>query len=363
MQTSDRSPFSFDLWEMLQREERDILLYGMGNGADKLLAVCEQRGIAIAGIFASNGFVRGHSFHGMRVMPYSEVCEKYPEGGCVILLAFGSSRPEVLALFDAVAARYPLYVPDLPVCGSNLFDAGFYRAHGAEFDAARALLASDADKALFDRVIACKYTGEYARFCDTVSALTPWEMLTRREITAMADLGAYNGDSAREALEKCPRLRFILAAEPDKRNFKKLSLWSESMTACEIECRQIAVWDGPGEAVFDASGNRNAGLCTGRGGDTVQTDSLDRMLGGRRVDYIKYDVEGAEKEALLGCADSIRRHLPALRVALYHRSEDLFALPLLLQKLAPDAYDLHLARTPGVPCWDLDLIALPRQKK
>ena len=106
--------FSRDLWQNLQAETRDILLYGMGNGADKLLAVCENKGIAVKGIFASDGFVRGHSFHGMRVMAYSEVEQLYAPNACVVLLAFGSSRPEVMALFDRVAARYPLFVPDLP---------------------------------------------------------------------------------------------------------------------------------------------------------------------------------------------------------------------------------------------------------
>ena len=84
--------FSRDLWQILQAETRDILLYGMGNGADKLLAVCERKGVSVKGIFASDGFVRGHSFHGMRVMSYSEVKALYPENGCVILLAFGTPK-------------------------------------------------------------------------------------------------------------------------------------------------------------------------------------------------------------------------------------------------------------------------------
>ena len=50
-------PFSKDLWQSLQTQTRDIRLYGMGNGADKLLAVCGKKGIRISGIFASDGFV------------------------------------------------------------------------------------------------------------------------------------------------------------------------------------------------------------------------------------------------------------------------------------------------------------------
>ncbi len=358
MHTSLRPPFSFDLWQALLQERRDILLYGMGNGADKLLARLNARGIPVAGIFASDGFVRGHSFHGMRVMSYSEVEERYAPGECVVLLAFGSSRPEVLALFSHVAERYPLFVPDLPVCGDTLFTAEFYRAHEHDFCAARALLADEDSRELFDLVLACKYTGEYALFDKAVSARQAWDILAGQKIARMADFGAYNGDSAREAIERAA-VEFVLAVEPDRRNFKKLADWASEQSTCTVECHRVAVSDGEGEACFDASGNRNAGLCTGRGDCTVQTSSPDALLQGRAVDYMKYDVEGAEAMALRGSAETIRTHRPALRISLYHRPEDMFALPLQLYGICPD-YDLYLTRVRGCPAWDLDLIAIPQ---
>ena len=36
-----------DLWTYLaSQKEKSIVMYGMGNGADKILAVCEKYGIA-----------------------------------------------------------------------------------------------------------------------------------------------------------------------------------------------------------------------------------------------------------------------------------------------------------------------------
>lgn len=357
---NDTLLFSRDLWQVLQAQTRDILLYGMGNGADKLLAVCAQKGVTVKGVFASDGFVRGHSFHGMRVMSYSEVESIYPPNGCVILLAFGSSRPEVMALFDRVAARYPLFVPDLPVCGNNLFDAAFIKKHHDRFLKARDLFCDERSRALFTLILHCKHEGVYALFSAATSQKQAWDLLPTERINAMADLGAYNGDTAREAMQKCPRLNFVLAVEPDRRNFRKLSDWAANGTGnCAVECHQVAISDTRGEAAFDSSGNRNAGLCTGRADATVSTDTLDNLLGGRCVDYIKFDVEGAEHAALLGAAETIRTHRPALRVAAYHRSEDLFDLPLLLSELCEN-YDFHLVRTRGYPAWDLDIIAIPR---
>ena len=81
------------------------------------------------------------------------------------------------------------------------------------------------------------------------------------------------------------------------------------------------------------------------------------VCGGRKVDYIKYDVEGAEEEGLLGAANTIMESRPDMLISAYHRSTDLFALPLLLKNLNPD-YKLHLRRFPYIPAWDLNLICV-----
>ena len=44
-------------------------------------------------------------------------------------------------------------------------------------------------------------------------------------------------------------------------------------------------------------------------------------------------------------------------VSAYHRSADLFRLPLLVRELNPD-YRLYLRRMAGVPAWDINLYAI-----
>ena len=85
--------------------------------------------------------------------------------------------------------------------------------------------------------------------------------------------------------------------------------------------------------------------------------ALDLIVGEEKLDYIKYDVEGAEREALLGSQRAITTHSPALLVSAYHRSEDIFALPLLVHRLIP-SYKLYYRRYPYVPAWDLNLICI-----
>ena len=59
-----------DLWRDLAARKCPVVLYGMGNGADKILRVCDTYGIKVSDFFASDGFVRGHQFHGKTVLSY-----------------------------------------------------------------------------------------------------------------------------------------------------------------------------------------------------------------------------------------------------------------------------------------------------
>ena len=145
-----------DLWQYLQRTDKTVVMYGMGNGADKILAVCGAYGITVADFFASDGFVRGHSFHGKTVLSYSAVKEKYGAQNLIVLLSFASSLPDVLALFRRVSEECELYAPDVPVCGSTLFTMDFYREHKEEILRARGLLCDEESRRIYDRVLAYK---------------------------------------------------------------------------------------------------------------------------------------------------------------------------------------------------------------
>ena len=83
-----------DLWNYLKQTKKPIVLYGMGNGADKIIKVLENRGIEIKGVFASDGFVRSKTFHGFKLISYSEAKEQF--GDMIVLLCFGSALEDVI---------------------------------------------------------------------------------------------------------------------------------------------------------------------------------------------------------------------------------------------------------------------------
>lgn len=354
-----------DLWSYLQSTDKKILMYGMGNGADKILNICESYGVEVCDFFASDGFVRGHLFHGKRVLSYSEACEKYGRENMIVLLSFASSLPDVLANIYRIAEECELYAPDVPVCGESLFNYEFFEANEEKIDLVESLLSDDVSKDVYRSVVNYKLSGDIRllkdNFCNFAEV---YGLLGAENFEKIADLGAYNGDTLREIAPFAPRLCHAIAFEPDRRNHKKLSEYAEGEEGFKIDPIKAAAWSHKDVLLFDGSGNRNStliskGIEVNRPPKTVEVnaESLDNILGGERVDYIKFDVEGAEKEAIEGALKTIGKHRPALMISLYHRSEDLFALPLMIHERFPN-YKFYIRRREYIPAWDTVLVAV-----
>ncbi len=350
-------PLCRDMWDLLAEEKRPIVIYGMGNGADKLISRLEKYGVTVADIFASDGFVRGHSFHGMRVKSFSEIKETY--GDFVILLSFASRREDVLEALSAMDREYELYIPDMPVAGEDeYFDREFYNSHYAELCEAWGRLSDGESRRVFSSVVNYKLTGKLSYLLDcTCTKDELYSALNCGKIKNYVDAGAYNGDTLREAIDYFPNLSEAVLIEPDPKTFKRLEKYLAGVHTPKVRALNTAVWDSVGEADFMSAGNRNSSVSSTASHEhklaavsTVTVDLLEFA-----ADYIKYDVEGAEYEALRGSAETIKKYRPTLLVSMYHRSRDLFTLINYLGREYP-FYKMTLKRLACVPAWELDLI-------
>ena len=249
-------PCKRDVWDRLAQEARPIMVYGMGNGADKLFRRFEKYGIKVAEVFASDGFVRGHSFRGFKVKSFSEIKAEYAD--FVIVLSFASNREEVISMLEGIDREYEMYIPDMPVADEGeYFDREFYNLHYEEISRVYGMLADGLSKNLYASVLHYKLSGklEYLLpFCSQREEI--YSLIGKEKVRTVIDAGAYNGDTAREAIEFFKDLKEIYAIEPDARNFKKLKKFAESSDA-KIYPINAAVWSACGAGNFIESGNRN----------------------------------------------------------------------------------------------------------
>ncbi len=341
-------------WDKLKAEERPIFIYGMGDGAVKIMTVMRERNIPLAGIFASDEFVRGHSFEGYRVHKLSEVEEAVED--FVIVLAFAAGFQELVDKIQALAKEHTLIVPDVPVTGGGLFTYDYCEAHAEEISEVYNLLADEESRKVYAGILNFKISGniDYLTPVTTTKADIYKELIRPTTSETFVDLGAYNGDSIRELLEfSRGKFQRIIAMEPDKKNYKKLTKFIGHSP--DIDAFNCVAWCVDTEVPFATKAGRQSAVSNE--GQMIMARSVDSILDGSRATIIKMDVEGAEREAIWGASRTIARFGPTLMISLYHRNEDIFELPLLIRRINPK-YRLYIRHQLYIPAWETNLYAV-----
>lgn len=373
IETTNIKPES-SFWRCLPdlARQKPLVLYGMGDGADKLLAQLRRHGLNPAGIFASDEFVRGQYFAGLPVLTYQQAKKNFSD--MVVLVCFGTERPEVLTNIKLIAKEQELYAPHMPLFGDSLFDENFWRLHQEELAAAAEVWADAASRAVYINYLSYMWTGRIDFLQQiTVNRQAAWQLLALQPGEAYLDLGAYDGDTALEFAELVQgNWRHIWALEPDVKNFAKLQARLQDLP--NTNCWPLAVCQKSGSVLFRGSAGRNSAMFEPEKipdsteiiskknymVSAISLDDLQRDYLKEFPTFIKMDVEGAEESVLLGGRKMLignDNQRPKLAVAAYHRTEDIFRLPLLLKRLNPD-YQLYLRHHPYIPGWETNIYAV-----
>lgn len=334
------------MWKYLKEQNRPIVIYGMGNGADKIIDTLADYDIKISGVFASDDFVRGQNFRGFKVKKYSDLKCEFPD--MIVLIGFGTFRNDVLENIKKIASETEVLAPDVPVYGDGLFTREYARKNKEELEKVYNLLADEQSKKVFKNTIMYRITGkiDYLFEIETDSAEAFENILKLEDNEVFCDLGAYNGDTIDEFLSVVNDFEKIYAFEPDRKNFKKLSAKHEEKNIVLFNC---ALSDTTGEIGFFTNGGRHS--VVSEKGEKIPCISVDDALKGERASYIKFDVEGMEEKAILGAKQTILNYKPKMLVSAYHKTDDYFRLPLLINEIRDD-YKIYMRHYKYIPAWD-----------
>lgn len=335
-----------NVWDTLKDSDKPLVLYGMGLGAEKIMSELEQRGMRADDIFASDEFVRGHSFKGYKVLRYSEVCEKYKDFN--VVLCFASHIDEVIDRIAEIDGEHTVFAPDVPVAGGGLFTREYITENEEKFERAYSLLADEESKRVYKDILNFKVSGKIkyllSSFCDKSKVYS--DILNLNENEEIIDLGAYDGDTIREFTAATGgKYKHITALEPDKKSYKKLLKNTDGMK--NISTLNMGVWNKRDTLIFDAEAGRNSKLSAE--GVSVEVTDIDSL--NIAPTFIKMDIEGSEMKALEGAEKTIKKYLPKLYICAYHRNEDLFALPLKIKELS-EKYKIYFRHSKYIPAWE-----------
>lgn len=338
---------NLSVWEKLQNTTEPIVMYGTGNGADKVIDIFEKLNIKLSGITASSGFVRERFFRDFLVKPLEYFEGKYDN--LTIVITFGSSIPDVMDNIFNISKKHRVLVPCVPVIGTEIFDRTFLEKHAEEINLAHSLLADDFSKKVFEGYVNFQFGGriEVLKEIETPEYEVYESILKLNQAETFVDIGAYRGDT----VEKFVKLtngeyKNIVAAEPDKKTFLKLLANCENLKNFKGINAAITGFDG--EIGFYSLAGRQSAV---GGENMINSLSLPSLCKDVEPTFIKVDSEGCEMEILKGGEEILKKFKPKMNVAAYHKSEDIFKLPILIKSLNPE-YKIHLRHHPYIPAWD-----------
>lgn len=348
------SMFDFDypnVWTALKNSRKPIVLYGMGNAADRVLDEFKKRGITASGVMASDDFVRYQEFRGFTVKKQSDL--ERDLGDFVVALCFGSSLPDVMRHIREVDGQHELLVPNIPVVGDELMDDEYIESNREEIQRAYELLADESSRRVFKGVLDFYYTGRLS-YLDAVESEKDEVFcdILRLSNERYLDLGAYRGDTVDEFLRYSDGYRSITAVEPNPKNYLKLCSHTEAIS--DVTLINAGIADSEGVMRISKKSGRMPTLGDSNGVE-IPVTTVD-AIGGEPT-YIKVDIEGMESAMLKGAVNTLQSLKPKLNLAAYHRTGDFFSLILRLHEINPD-YRVYLRKHPYIPCWDLNIYAV-----
>ena len=342
-----------DCWNFLRETELPVFIYGMGDGALKIMKVFRKYGIPVAGFFASDEFVRGHTFEGHLVHTLSQIESLIDD--FVIVLAFAAGYESLYKRINEIASRHTLIAPDVPVAGDGLFTYDYCMKNAEKIQAVYDMLADERSRQTYADVINFKISGkiEYLNRCTSPKEEIYGEIFSLSDRETFVDLGAYSGDTVSEFISACGgKYEHIYAFEPNPKNFRRLS--KNFPDSEKITLFNAAAGSENGTAKITANEGRMSRSDGAGKSVEIPVLTVDEAVPGQAT-IIKLDVEGAEREAILGAKKHIAGGAKIL-CSLYHRNEDMFELPLLIKSIAPELR-FYIRHQLYIPAWETNLYA------
>ncbi|MDR3194822.1 MAG: FkbM family methyltransferase [Tannerella sp.] len=326
--------------EMLRRSSCPVILYGAaGDVGGQIAKKLAKNGLSIARIAVDGDCppvaADLPALSGTDVCSVADVDEHFAAYHVIIGFVKGYSRVDPVArkFRNALSVDYLSEIFDMePVTPS------FIMEHRAQLESFYENLSDTRSKDSFVAYLLGKIRQDMQYippYFDKVQYF-PSGFFTLTDRESYFDCGAFTGDTVADFLKATGGgYRRIWAAEPDAANFRQLTRYVAERQLTGVQLINKGIYGFTGRLPFQAEGSMLS-MITDDAPQTVEVDTIDRIVDGQPVTYIKMDVEGAELMALRGAEQTIRAHRPVLGISIYHRQSDLTDIPAYIRSLAPE---------------------------
>ena len=165
-----------------------------------------------------------------------------------------------------------------------------------------------------------------------------------RENEVFVDCGCFDGATCFNFAGWCGAKGFdhIYSFEADQKNYAKSKEILAPLGKCDLYPYGTA--DSSKKVYFAAEAFETSCIISREeaekrkfeGVEEIECVALDDVLEGKKITFIKMDIEGAEYEALLGARKLIMENRPRMAISVYHKFEDFVTLANLVLEMHPD---------------------------
>ena len=308
----------------------EVYIFGAGTNGELCLKTCKEHGVSVAGIL--DNYSSRPNLNGAAVLRPGQADKDISvvvtsPTVCMDIMNqldwLGFSDVRNLSQFNDTLGIEPDWQRDL-------------QENRDSYEWLRERLGDDESRRVFDAVVMFRKTLETSYLAGVQTDLKeqwfdPEFFQPGRHV--YVDGGAYDGDTALEFIRRCPEYKEIYLFEPSvalSEAAKRKLMKHERYRSGDISIIRSGLSD-----ALKTSRLQNAGLPSGSiapEGEKILLTPLDHCTW-IEPSFIKLDVEGSEKKAILGAEQKIRKHRPFIACAVYHRPEDLWEIPLILSTL------------------------------
>lgn len=357
-------------WEhisaVLKHSSAPVVLYGAGKNCGYAIDNCNARDIQVACIcdaYKTGCFDHKDVF--FHIISPTELVKSY--SNAFILITSYLSRKQIEAeLIKLCFSKEKIFSIGIPTTTHDIFSEKYlegYKWAYSFFDdeLSRKHVIDNAKKYLCAKLIPAD-----SSFAESYWA-HPAIQFSKDEI--FVDGGAYTGDTVKSFINHIKEYSRIYSFEPDTNSYNQALLDCEKYA--NVEFINKGLWSKDTTLQFYSmqhflqgsyiinEANENGIKISDKNIIKIPVTSLDVFFADKADNElpttIKMDIEGAEKEALIGAAGIIKKMKPKLIICAYHKIEDVYELPRTILNIRND-YKLSLWQI-GESIWDLILYA------
>lgn len=303
---------------------KKIVLFGTGYCLSLFIELMRDNAIEVLALCDNNSNKYGTSYFEFEVKSWESLQKSKEDFDVVISTSHFIEIEKQLKESKFSGEIY--YLPIEAYYKNTLYSKGFLEKHKKEFQSVFDLLADDVSRKVFINVIKHNISLDnhyYEEIKDLeIQGYFGTELYSNSDDDIIIDGGAFDGDTYREFLSDSTRkFKEYIAFEPDENNYKKLE---------KIQDKKLKIIKkGLGEKkdmLRFSSGMGVSSNFSEEGNLVVEVNAIDNLKLNGKVTFIKMDIEGAEKLALLGAKRVIKCDTPTLAISAYHKKEDMYDL-------------------------------------